>query len=66
MPEIHEQEQLKSESLSTKQGSPRGVTAFLTAINNVPSYKLFLIYILGSPWLQHCYYNTKVFKYCKR
>ena len=65
MPEMYVWEQLKSESLSTEQGSQREVIAFLTPSNNVPSYKLFLLYILGSSWLQHCYYNIKIFKYFK-
>lgn len=65
MPEMSIWEQLKSESLSTEQGSQREVIAFLTPIHNVLSYRLFLIYILRSLCLQHCYYNNKIFKYFK-
>lgn len=65
MPEISIWEQLKSESRSTKQGPRREAIAFLIPINNVPSYKLFLIYILRLSWLQHCHYNIKIFKYFK-
>lgn len=62
MPEMSIWEQLKSESLSTEQGSQREVIEFLIPIHNVPSYRLFLIYILRSSWLQHCNYKTKILK----
>lgn len=63
MAEMYIWEQLKSESLSTEQGSQRQVIVLIMPINNVSLYNLILIHILKSSWLHHGY--IKVFKYFK-